>query len=260
MSVPWLGRRARARARIDRLPDGSSPGPAGLTGPRGTELVGAAVAVGLVALLVVDPALVAALVVVLPAAGLVQRRRAVSLARRRRREQLPEALERMAAALRSGLSLPQALAAAGTATPDPLGGELAALAREAERGRPVTEVLDGWVARYDDRGTRLAATALALAAGVGAAPARAIDGVAATVRERQQLAAERRALATQARTSAAALAVAPLGFSLLLAATDPTAARFLLWTPGGWACLAIGLALDGGGVLWMTRLVRSEDP
>ena len=56
-------------------------------------------------------------------------------------------------------------------------------------------------------GTRLAATALALASGVGAASARALDGVAATLRERLEL-AENATLATQARASAVVLSAA----------------------------------------------------
>jgi tight adherence protein B len=189
------------------------------------------------------------------AAWLLWRRQVAQRGQRLRQEQLPEGLERIAAALRSGVSLPQALAAAGRSTPDPLGPELAGLASVAERGLPMSRVLDGWVAVHGDSSTRLAATALALATQVGAAPARAIDGVATTLRERHELAAERRALATQARTSAAVLSVAPVAFALLLGATDPAAARFLLHSPGGWACLAVGLGLDAVGAVWMMRLV-----
>ena len=118
------------------------------------------------------------------------------------------------------------------------------------------EVLDDWSARYDDPATRLAATSLVLATVVGSTPARAVDGVAATVRERLDLAAERRALATQARTSALVLAVAPLAFAALLVAGDTAAAGFLLGQPAGWLCLAAGPALDVTGAFWMARLTR----
>lgn len=183
------------------------------------------------------------------------RRHAAGSTQRLRQAQLPEGLERIAAALRSGVSLPQAVAAAGRSTPDPLGRELAGLAGSADHGQPMGRVLDRWVADHGDASTRLAATALVLATRVGAAPARAIDGVAATLRERHELTAERRALATQARVSATVLSVAPLAFALLLGATDPAAGRFLLHSPGGWACMAAGLGLDAVGAVWMMRLV-----
>ena len=120
------------------------------------------------------------------------------------------------------------------------------------------EVLDEWSASHDDPGTRLAATALVLATVVGSTPARAVDGVAATLRERLDLAAERRALAVQARTSALVLSVAPVGFAALLVVGDTAAAGFLLGTPAGWSCLGLGLALDAAGAWWMTRLSRSD--
>ena len=85
-------------------------------------------------------------------------------------------------------------------------------------------MLDEWSAAHDDPGTRLAATALVLATVVGSTPARAVDGVAATLRERLDLAAERRALAVQARTSALVLSVAPVGFAALLVVGDTAAA------------------------------------
>jgi tight adherence protein B len=191
-------------------------------------------------------------------AVLRQRRRAER--RRLRRTQLPAALDRLATALRGGSSVPMALAEAGAATPPPLGPELLALGRQANAGQAVADVLDGWSAQHDDAGTRLAATALTLATAVGGAPGHAVDGAAATLRERVDLADERRALASQARLSALVLAAAPVGFAALLGATDGRAASFLLRTPAGWLCLVLGLALDAAGVWWMTRLTRGTEP
>jgi tight adherence protein B len=177
--------------------------------------------------------------------------------RHRRDRQLPAALDRLATSLRSGASLTQALGEAGSALDPPLGPEIEGLARAAERGRPVREVLDEWAAAHDDPGTRLAATALVLATVVGSTPARAVDGVASTLRERLDLTAERRALAVQARSSALVLSIAPVGFAALLVVGDTAAARFLLRTPAGWACLCVGVALDAVGAWWMARLSRS---
>ncbi len=168
----------------------------------------------------------------------------------RRDQQMPGALDRLAASLRSGASLTQALREVGDALDPPLGPEVATLARAAERGRPLREVLDEWSATHDDPGTRLAATALVLAAVVGSTPARAIDGVAATLRERLDLAAERRALAVQARTERARAVrrARRVRRRCWWSATRPRPG-FLLGTPAGWACLALGLTLDARGRL-----------
>jgi tight adherence protein B len=200
----------------------------------------------------------------LTAAGLIWpiagRLRRSAVRRRLRAAQLPPALERLATSLRTGASLPVALAEAAAATDPPLGPELALVAEAARRGRPIVAGLDDWSTQHGDAGTRLAATALALATVIGSAPARAIDGVAATLRDRLDLDAERRALGAQARASAVVLALAPVAFAAVLIAGDPSAARFLLATPGGWACIVAGASLDALGAFWMARLTRGAPP
>jgi tight adherence protein B len=213
-----------------------------------------------VAALVVGPAVLALAVCGLAVTPALARRHRHTRRLAQRRGQLPPALEELAVALRSGSSLPVALGEAGRATSDPLGPELEALALGAGRGQSMATVLDDWTRRHDDPGTRLAATALILANAVGVASARAVHGVAATLRERLELSAERRALASQARTSAVVLSAAPLLFALLLGVSDGAAGRFLLQSRAGWACLAAGLGLDALGAWWMARLTRGEQP
>ena len=103
---------------------------------------------------------------------------------------------------------------------------------------------------------RLGVAALCLGAETGGAQARAVDGVAATVRERLAVAAELRALSSQARISALVIGLAPIGFGAFAAATDPRTSAFMLHTPAGLILLATGLVLDGLGWLWMQRLAR----
>lgn len=258
------GVRARDRRRLRARLAVPAPQPAPQRAPaeRGPRLPAAAIlaaAAGVAtAGAAAGPAVAAGLVAAVAAGHARARLRRRAARRHRRDAQLPLALDRLAAALRSGASLPMALDEVGRAVDPPIGPELAGLARGAAHGRPLRRVLDDWSAIHDDPGTRLVATALVLATVVGAAPARAVDGVAATVRERLDLAAERRTLAAQARTSALVLSVAPVGFAALLAAGDTAAAGFLLGTPAGWACLAGGLALDAAGAWWMARLSRSD--
>lgn len=175
---------------------------------------------------------------------------------RRRTSQLPDALDAVAAGLRGGLALPAAIAGAASVGA-PLGDELARVARQVDAGRPLAEAVARWQSAADDPHTALAGAALTVAAGVGGPGARALDGAAASLRDRIGSEAETAALATQGRASAAVLTLAPLAFALLLSSLDPAAGRFLLGTPVGWLCIAVGLGLDGAGAWWMARLVRS---
>jgi len=174
---------------------------------------------------------------------------------RRRAAQLPDALDAVGAGLRGGLGLAGAVAGAAAVGP-PLGPELAAIGRQVAAGLPLGAALQRWRAASPDPATSLAGAALGVAAAVGGPGARAVDGAAASLRHRLAAEAEADALATQAKASAAVLTVAPLVFALLLTSLDPTAGRFLLGTPAGWLCIAVGLGLDLAGACWMAALVR----
>lgn len=171
---------------------------------------------------------------------------------------LPGALEAVARSLRSGASLRQAVEEAGSAagTGRVLAGELSRAAAEAAQGASLVTALEAVGARRPLPGVRLGVAALCLGAETGGAQARAVDGVAATVRERLAVAAELRALSSQARISALVIGLAPIGFGAFAAATDPRTSEFLLHTPAGLILLVAGLVLDGLGWLWMQRLAK----
>lgn len=169
---------------------------------------------------------------------------------------LPEAMEAVARSLRSGSSVLQAIEEAGACTTGALGDELGAVAARARNGVSLVDALDGLSARRPLGGVRLAVSALCLGAETGGAQAQAIDGVAATVRDRLGLAAEVRALSSQARASATVMGLAPIGFGAFAAATDPRTSTFLFHTSLGLALVVAGLFLDGVGWLWMQRLSR----
>ena len=170
---------------------------------------------------------------------------------------LPPALDLVARSLRAGASLRQALADAAADTPGRLGDDLRELVRRTSAGIPLREALDEWGRARPRPGVLLAAAALGLSLETGGASARAVDGVAATLRRRLSLQEEAAALSAQAHTSAVVLAAAPLAVGALTLAGGGGAADFLLRSPLGMACLVTGLALDAVGWWWMARLTRS---
>lgn len=177
---------------------------------------------------------------------------------------LPDALEVVARSLRSGASLQLAIAEAAGSVPAPLDVGFASIASLAERGRPLADAIDEWASTTPGDGVALAAAALALAAEIGGAAARSLDGVADTLRDRNGLQREVRALSSQARASALVVALAPLAFAALAALADPRNAAFLLTAPVGLVCLTAGAVLDGIGLWWMHGIVqrasRDRDP
>lgn len=221
--------------------------------------VRAAAAVALGAVVLVAGVVPAVLVGAGAAAALRASRPWLRARRRARRDaQLPVWLERLATGLRAGLSLPGALAASAPTTGWPLRGDLERLLALTGAGVGLGDALARWRAHPDATpAVTLTCAALELGAEAGGSVAQAVDRVAATLRDRLEVQAEVRALATQARASAALLSVAPVGFTAVLATVEPGIASVLLTTPAGWACLAVGLALEAAGAAWMARIVRS---
>ncbi len=216
--------------------------PAGVAGLAATA--GPAVALAAGALLLAVP----------PSVGPVLRRRR----RHQIDAQLPAALERLASALRAGAAPAPAFIDLVAAAPEPLASDLWGPALEVEHGARLAAAIDRWAARPEvSASVRLTGAALGLGVEAGGEVARSIDRVAATLRERRELQAEVHALATQARASAGVLALAPIGFTALVATIEPTTVTFLLTTTMGLLCLGAGLALEAAGMAWMARITRA---
>jgi tight adherence protein B len=183
---------------------------------------------------------------------------AVAVGRRHRRAVQPgvdagAVVELLVAPLGSGATLGQAVARAGPA--DPVGLALGDLRRAVDDGSAVQDAFDRWARAEEDGGLRLVADALAVAGVTGGSRVGALLGVGETLRERDALAREIRALGSQARTSAAVLAATPLAFTAAVALADRRVASFLLGTPPGWGCLVLGVAAEAVGWWWMQRLL-----
>jgi tight adherence protein B len=170
--------------------------------------------------------------------------------------QLPGVVDRVGRSLQAGATLSVALTDAAAGAPDPVQGDLARVAAELAAGGRLVASLEAWSRRTPTAGVRLVVAAATLGHEAGGAQARALDRVAATLRERLALQRETRALASQARASAALLVVAPVAFAAFTAATDAEVLGFLLGTPVGLVCLTTAVGLDAVGALWMARLTR----
>jgi tight adherence protein B len=164
-------------------------------------------------------------------------------------------LEAVARSLRGGTSIACALhEAADMLPPGPVAADLRAALTRHERGAPIVAVVDAWVAADPSSSRALAGAALAIGSEFGGARARALDGAAAGLRDRADLAREVRALTSQARSSTLVMVVAPVVFAVYAWTTDHRIAVLMLTTPLGWSCLASGILLDGIGAWWMAKL------
>ena len=210
------------------------------------------------ALVAAGPVLAVVVLAVVLVAAVAARRGAPARRAAADERALPGVLEAIARQLRAGGSLQQAIAAVEVDA-DPRCSSLPATWSRLADLAPVVGVaaaLDAWAADAPDTpSVQLATAALAMANDTGGSPARAVDGVASTLRSRLAVADEVRALSSQARASAAVIALAPLAFGAAAGLTDARTAAFFT-TPVGLTLLVTGLALDGAGAWWMGRLCR----
>lgn len=191
------------------------------------------------------------------AAGPIALRVARGRAHRRFVSALAPGLEHVAAALRGGASVGEALTTLA-ADDGPLAPDLRRVCTRATLGLSLVDSLAVWPTERPIADVRAAAGALALAVSVGGRAADALDGLAVSLRERLGAVAEARALSSQARLSAVVVGAAPAAYLAFSALVDPTSVAVLVGTPTGRGCLAIGLGLDALAIVWMRRVVRDD--
>lgn len=165
------------------------------------------------------------------------------------------AIDRMVAAMASGSSLPTAIHEVGALT-SVVGRDLSLVSRRHRQGQALQVALDRWATDRPSTAAPLVADALALAGATGGSQRQALEGVRATVQERQTLRREVKAMGSQARASMAVLVTTPIAFSAFVAFADDRVATFLVHTPLGWACTVGGFGLNVVGALWMRRITR----
>jgi tight adherence protein B len=171
---------------------------------------------------------------------------------------LPLALERIAAYLRGGGTVGQGVAALAAADL-PLAADLRRVQARADLGVGLAEALAAWPAERDLEDVRAVAGALAVAETLGGRSANALDGLAASLRDRVGAAAEARSLSAQARLSALVVGASPLVYLVFSALVDPASVGLLVRTGAGRLCLGLGLLLEVVAALWMRRILDSAE-
>jgi tight adherence protein B len=203
------------------------------------------------------PGSIAAAAAVAVAPRILQRRRTT-----RRKEALESDLAgvvaAIAAAMRSGRSLKQAIAHAAGEAEAPLGPALMAMADRSDLGVPFEVSLDRLVEELPSADVRLVTGVLRIHRRTGGALPGVLDQVAKTLRERRAAAREIRSLTAQARLSAVILGLLPIGFFLFLSATSRNDIEAAYHSTTGAAAIGVGFALQGCAYLWIRQLLRVE--
>ena len=173
-------------------------------------------------------------------------------------EQLTEAVSSIAAGIRAGFSLAQALRFAAQEGLPPLSGSMAAVVDRCAMGMPLGTSIDAWADAQGGRDVRLVAGVLRLHGRSGGDLPAVLDRLAETLRERRSAARDVRSLTAQARMSGAILGFLPLVFFAFLGLTAPHDLGIALRSPTGLSALIVGLVMQTVAFLWIRSLLRVE--
>ncbi len=170
--------------------------------------------------------------------------------------QLAERVAGVAAALRSGLSLSQAIRFAADEGEAPAATQLRAIVDREALGVPLEESLERWASEEGGRDVRLVASVLQLHHRVGGDAPAVLEQVARTLRQRRAAGREVRSLTAQARLSGTILGLLPVGFFLFMSVVSRGDMSAAYGSPVGVGAIVLGLVLDGGAYLWIRSLLR----
>lgn len=184
---------------------------------------------------------------------LAEARRSAAFERR-----LPDAADAMAAALRAGASLPQAMRTIQREMGGPVADEFGRVVREMSLGLSLTEALTQLQGRLASPDVRLLTSAIGMQQRLGGDLADVLSGLADTIRERLRIRSEVVALTAQGRYSAYLITALPALLFVLLWLTNYDYLA-VLFEPGMPRLMAVGAVIGVVlGYMSLQRIVRVE--
>ncbi|MDQ1577305.1 MAG: tight adherence protein [Microbacteriaceae bacterium] len=183
---------------------------------------------------------------------------ALRAGRRRARfaDQLDDSLTLLSGGLRAGHSLLRAIDAVSRDADSPSAEEFARVVNETRVGRDLGDSLDGIAVRMHSEDFQWVSQAIAINREVGGNLAEVFDQVGHTIRERNQIRRQVKALSAEGKMSAYVLLLLPIGVFAFLLLTQPS--YFAAFFTSIWGFVAIGVAsvLMVVGSLWMMAAVK----
>jgi tight adherence protein B len=175
---------------------------------------------------------------------------------RKLEEQLPEAADFLARALRAGHSFANVMQMVGEELPDPIAAEFKFAYEEINYGVPMNEALHNLALRVPLTDLRYLVIAVLIQRESGGNLAEVFSSISRLIRSRLKLLAQVRVMSAEGRMSAWILGLLPLGVMLLMTLSNPAYVGVLWTDPIGVKLMWYAFAVAVFGVLWMRKLIR----
>lgn len=178
------------------------------------------------------------------------------LRRTRFAEQLDDTLQLIAGNLRAGYGLLQAIDGLARDADAPTSEEFARVVNETRIGRDLGDALNGTAQRMRSDDFVWAAQAIAVNRETGGNLAEVLQHVAGTIRERNQIRRQVKALSAEGRLSAMILIALPIVVFIAVLIIQPGYLSTFFQSPIGIAALVLAVILMIVGSVWMLLTIR----
>ena len=173
-------------------------------------------------------------------------------------EQFIDAIGVISNALKSGLSLQQAIARAAVQYSAPLSQELSMIGKEVALGVPLERSLFNLCKRVESEDLDLFVTATNVVKDTGGNLSEMFDSIADTLRERNTIRGKIKALTAQGRLQGIVIGLMPLALGGILYKLDPNLIMPLFNDPIGWAILILILLFQAIGAFFIAKIIRID--
>ncbi|MGY1724645.1 type II secretion system F family protein [Blastococcus sp. SYSU DS0533] len=170
-------------------------------------------------------------------------------------DQLDDSLQLMSSSLRAGHSLLRAVDSVSQEAEAPTSEEFARIVNETRVGRDLAEALDDVAVRMGSDDFTWVAQAIAIHREVGGNLAEVLDAVGNTIRERNAIRRQVKALSAEGKLSAVVLMALPFGVTGFISLTNPGYLATFTESLVGYGMLAAAALMLVAGGLWLKKTV-----
>lgn len=170
-------------------------------------------------------------------------------------EQLPEALDLMSRALRSGYPFNEAMHYIADEMPDPIGHEFRITFDEINYGRDIKDAFNYMIIRVPSFNLIATTTAILIQRESGGNLAELLDKISDVLRKRFRFQRRVKTITAEGRMSAWVLSLLPFAVFLAISIGSPKYVKPLFTTDAGNIMLAVGLILQVLGAFWCRKLI-----
>jgi tight adherence protein B len=171
-------------------------------------------------------------------------------------QQLPDAADFIARALRAGHSFSNVLQIVGNELAEPLSGEFRTAREEINYGVPMNEALHGMAARIPLTDLRYLIIAVLIQRESGGNLAEILGNISGIIRARLKLVAHVRVLSAEGRMSAWILSLLPFSVFVVMLVSNADYVSMLWTDPKGQSMLSYSAGMLVIGVIWLRKIIR----